>query len=228
MGAARAKLVKTKYIPRRSGGVMSSKRLLGLIVPVLLVASFAKAQVNELAVTVGKSFVSTQSYVDPNGVSQRIHFGNEETVAFDYARLLKSWKIFGFHAELPVAIYPRMDLNTQINIIPKDIGALFVTPSIRMNIFSGDSVTPWVSVGGGYGRFREAPKLNFFGDNPGPTGTNTGVMQLGAGLDVWIWHQWGIRAEGRDFYSGVPALNVTTNRSRQHNFYVGFGVTHRF
>ena len=121
-----------------------------------------------------------------------------------------------------------MDLNTQFNGIPKDIGALFLTPSIRMNIFSGDSVTPWLSAGGGYGRFREAPVLNYYGKNPGPTSSNTGVVQFGAGLDVWIWHSWGLRTEARDFYSGVPALNVDTGRSRQHNYYVGIGVAHRF
>src|ERR1017187_11012129 len=87
-----------------------------------------------------------------------------------------SYKTFGLYAELPVAIYPRNDLNTYENQIPKDIGALFVTPSARVNIFSGDSVTPLVSAGGGYGRFREAPLRNFYGPNPGQTGTNTGVL----------------------------------------------------
>jgi len=38
----------------------------------------------------------------------------------------------------------------------------------------------------------------------------------------------GGRFEARDFYSGTPALNVDTGRSRQHNYYVGVGVIHRF
>jgi hypothetical protein len=97
-----------------------------------------------------------------------------------------------------------------------------------VNIFASDSVTPWVSAGGGYGRFRESSDLNFFNKNPGPTGTNTGVVQFGAGLDVWFWHSWGARFEARDFYSGAPALNVTTTNSRQHNYYVGAGIAHRF
>ena len=208
---------------------MSVKRLLGVVLPLAFIVSSAWAQVNEVSVTVGRSFVSSQTILN-SGLSfnPSVHFGNEESVAFNYARLIKSWKIFGFNAELPVAIYPRMDLNTQFNGIPKDIGALFLTPSIRMNIFSGDSVTPWLSAGGGYGRFREAPVLNYYGKNPGPTSSNTGVVQFGAGLDVWIWHSWGLRTEARDFYSGVPALNEDTGRSRQHNYYVGIGVAHRF
>ncbi len=204
---------------------MSAKRLAVLVVPVLVLVASALAQVNEVSITAGRSFVSTQT-VQSTGLP--VHFGNEESVAFNYGRLLKTFKVFGLYAELPVAIYPRMDLNYNLDQVPKDIGALFLTPSVRMNIFSGDSVTPWVSVGGGYGRFREAPRLNFYGANPGPTGSNTGVVQFGAGLDVWPWERWGARFEARDFYSGVPALNVDTGKSRQHNYYVGVGVVHRF
>jgi hypothetical protein len=101
-----------------------------------------------------------------------------------------------------------------------------VTPSVRVNVFSGESVTPWVSVGGGYGRFREAPVTLYENRNPG-SGSNTGVVQFGAGLEVWVWHTWGGRFEARDFYSRTPALNVT-GRSRQHNYYVGVGVIQRF
>jgi hypothetical protein len=204
---------------------MSAKRLAALVVPFLILVASAFAQVNEVSITAGRTFVSTQT-VQATGLP--VHFANEESIEFDYGRLLKSVKIFGLYAELPVAIYPRMDLNYNLNKVPKDIGALFVTPSVRVNLFSGEGVTPWVSVGGGYGRFREAPRLNFYGANPGPTGTNTGVVQFGAGLDVFPWHRWGARAEARDFYSGTPTLNVDTGKSRQHNFYVGIGVIHRF
>jgi hypothetical protein len=208
---------------------MSAKRLLGMLVPVVILAHGAWSQVNEVSVTAGRTFVSTQTVLN-SGLSfnPTLHFGNEETIGFNYGRLLKTKSIFGIRAELPVVIYPRMDLNTAVNAIPKDIGALFVTPSVRVNLFSEESVTPWVSVGGGYGRFREAPSLNFYGPNPGPTGTNTGVVQFGAGLDVWFWPKWGFRFEARDFYSGEPDLNVDTGRSRMHNYYVGAGIAHRF
>jgi hypothetical protein len=204
---------------------MSAKRLAVLVVPVLVLVSSALAQVNELSITAGRAFVSTQTV---QSASLPIHFGNEEMFEFNYGRLLKSHKIFGLYAELPVAIYPRADLNYRYDQVPKDIGALFVTPSVRLNIFSGQGVTPWVSAGGGYGRFRESSSLNFYGTNPGATGTNTGVIQFGAGLDVWVWQRWGARVEARDFYSGVPDYNVDTGRSRQHNYYVGIGVVHRF
>jgi hypothetical protein len=121
-----------------------------------------------------------------------------------------------------------MGLNLAAHGIPNDIGAVFLTPSVRVNIFQDEGVSPWVSVGGGYGRFWESSNEEFYGTNPGPTGTNTGVVQFGAGLDIWVWKHWGFRGEARDFYSGEPAVNVDTNRSRMHNYYVGAGVVHRF
>ena len=207
---------------------MSAKWLAVLVVFVSVLISNAFAQVNEISVTVGRAFVSTQTIQNSTGFNPNIHFGNEESVDFNYSRLLKSHRIFGLYGEVPVAIYPRMDLNTERNVIPKDIGALFITPSARLNFFYGQGLSPWVSVGGGYGRFREAPELVWGGTNPGPRGTNTGVIQFGAGFDVWPWHRWGFRFEARDFYSGLPALNVTTSNSRQHNYYVGAGVIRRF
>jgi hypothetical protein len=208
---------------------MPAKRLLGPVALTVLLACSAWAQRNEISVTAGSTFVSTQSITN-SGLSFTpvIEFGNEVTAAADYSRLLKTAGIFGISAELPVALYPRMDLASQYHLIPTDIGALFITPSVRVNVFSGDLVTPWVSVGGGYGRFREAPRDNFYGANTGPHGSNTGVVQFGAGLDVWLLHHFGLRGEARDFYSGEPALNVDTNRSRQHNYYVGAGAVFRF
>src|SRR5208337_1911490 len=175
-------LFKQTYVPQYSGGEMLAKRLAVLVVPVLFLVSSAGAQVNELSITAGRAFVSTQT-VTSTGLP--VHFGDEEMVEFNYGRLLISRRVFGLFAEMPVAIYPRMDVNYRLGTNPKDIGALFLTPSVRLNIFSGESVTPWVSAGGGYGRFREASTTLYNNPNPGPTGTNTGVVQFGAGLDVW-------------------------------------------
>jgi hypothetical protein len=210
---------------------MSAKRLAVRALSVVAVAYFvmtsgALAQVNELSLTTGLTFVSTQT-VPSTGFP--IHFGDASgSIVGNYARLILSRKIFGIYGEVPVGVVWKTDLNYFPGGVPKDTSALFVTPSVRVNIFSGDSVTPWVSAGGGYGRFRESSSLYTYGTNPASTGTNTGVLQVGAGLDVWFWHTWGARFEARDFYSGAPDLNIDTGRSRQHNYYVGAGVTHRF
>ena len=84
-----------------------------------------------------------------------------------------------------------------------------------------------MSVGGGFGYFKESSTLEFGGPNPGQTGTSSGIFQLGAGLDVRLFSRFSVRGEVRDFYTGVPQLNVDIGKSRQHNLFVGAGVIWR-
>jgi hypothetical protein len=207
---------------------MSPKCLAALIVCVVILISSAVAQRNEVSATLGRVFVSSQNIPGADFPNPNVHFGNGLTIGGNYSRLLKTYGIFGISGEVPVAYSFDMDLNTGDNLIPEGYQSLFVTPAVRVNFFSGQGVSPWVSVGGGYGFFKQSDQLVFGGSNPGKTSTNTGVFQIGAGLDVWPWEKWGFRLEARDFYSGVPDLNVTTVRSRQHNYYVGGGFIRRF
>jgi hypothetical protein len=94
---------------------MLANRLAVLVVPVLILVSSALAQVNEFSITAGRAFVSTQT-VPITGLP--VHFGQEEMFEFNYGRLLKSHSIFGLYAELPVAIYPRMDVNYNLGTNP--------------------------------------------------------------------------------------------------------------
>jgi hypothetical protein len=218
------------YFPQYFGGEMSPKRLAALIACVVILIPCAFGQVNEISASLGRTFVSSQTIPGadfPSG-NNSIHFGNGLTIGADYSRLLKTHGIFGISGEVPFAYGFDMDLNTGENLIPEGYRSFFVTPSVRVNFFNGEGVSPWVSVGGGYGFFRQSNQLVFGGPNPGKTSTSTGVFQFGAGLDVWPWEKWGLRLEARDYYSGVPDLNVTTVRTRQHNIYVGGGVIRRF
>ena len=81
-----------------------------------------------------------------------------------------------------------------------------------------------MSAGGGFGYFKENSTLEFGGTNPGETGTTTGIFQVGVGLDVKLFSRLSVRGEARDFFAGVPQLNVDIGKSRQHNFFVGAGV----
>jgi len=56
---------------------MSAKRLAVLIVPVLILVSSGLAQVNELSITAGRTFVSTQTIQNPplNDPNPNIHLG---------------------------------------------------------------------------------------------------------------------------------------------------------
>lgn len=213
---------------------MCTHRLRWLAVCILVLSCAGCAQLNEIfpknefSGTIGRTFVSTQTIQGVNFFNHDVHFGDSLAFALNYGHRFKDFKGMSLTAELPVAVALDTDLNTGQNLIPASYKAFFVTPSARLNFFANSAVSPWVSAGGGYAHFKQAGHLVYFGPNPGPTSTNTGAVQFGAGLDVWPWNRLGFRLEARDFYSGRPDLNVDTGRSMQHNYYVGGGVLMRF
>lgn len=209
---------------------MFAKRLLAALVLIVLFTVAAAAQSkNELAGTLGRTFIPDQTVPGTNFFDNVIHQGKGLSFEVDYARhILGNGNFLQLSLEVPVLFNPDEDLNYGLNTIPESYSSVFVTPGVRLNVFADTAVSPWVSFGGGFGRFKESDNLVFGGKNPGSTGTTTGVFQFGGGLDVRIWRTLGLRGEVRDFSSGLPNLNVATSNSRQRNLYVGGGIVWHF
>jgi Outer membrane protein beta-barrel domain len=207
---------------------MSTRGLLTAAAVVIILVASAAAQKNELAGIVGRTFISDQGINGATFDNPFVHFGNAVTFQANYSRYLMSGGITRLSFEVPFAFSPDVDLNSGTNAVPENYKFFFVTPSARVNIFANTRVSPWISGGGGYGRFAESSDALYFGSNTGQKGTNTGVVQYGAGLDVRVWTKFSIRGEFRDFWSGTPHLNVDTGKSRQHNFFVGAGIVWHF
>jgi hypothetical protein len=146
----------------------------------------------------------------------------------NYTRRLFGTPVYAISGEVPAVFNLDEDLNSGTNVVPKDYKQIFITPSARVNLFPGTAVSPWVSFGGGFGHFSQNSSLVFGGPNPGSSSTS-GVIQGGFGLDVRVLHQFSIRGQVRDFWSGTPNLPLAdTGKSRQHNFFVGGGVVWHF
>lgn len=211
---------------------MSLKHLtIGALVAVCTFVAQAAAQKNELSGIIGRTFNPDQSIQGAPAYDPDLRFSNGLTFEVNYARqvLVMGRGFFSLALEVPFVVNPVQDLHAALPIrIPKQYASYFVTPAARLNAFPDQGVSPWVSFGGGFGHFSESSTLLFGGNNPGPTGTNTGVLQAGFGLDVKIIHGLSLRGEARDFWSGVPQLNVNTGKSRQHNIFGGGGIVWHF
>lgn len=188
----------------------------------------AAAQKNEIAGSIGRMFISDQGVAGANPANPNLHFGNGLTYEANVARKFFDIGLLSVTAEIPFVFTPTVKLNFGQNIVPKSFRSYFVTPAARLNMFPGTGFSPWVSVGGGFGRFDESSELEFGGQNTGTIGTTTGVFQTGVGLDVRLIPNLKLRGQFRDFYSGVPQLNVNTGKSRQHNMFVGAGIVLSF
>ncbi|MGC2515497.1 MAG: hypothetical protein WA383_13305 [Terriglobales bacterium] len=211
---------------------MSLKHLaIGAVVAVCTFVAQAAAQENELSGIIGRTFTSDQSILGAPAYDPDLRFSNGLSFEINYARNLIGMGrgFLSLTLEVPFVVNPDQDLHAAPpNRIPEKYASFFVTPAVRLNAFPGQGVSPWVSFGSGFGHFAAGSTLLFGGNNPGTTGTNTGVIQAGLGLDVKIFHGFSLRGEGRDFWSGVPQLNVNTGKSRQHNIFAGLGIVWHF
>ncbi len=208
---------------------MSLKHLIiGTVVTVCTFAAQAAAQKNELSGTLGRTFISNQGILGAPSYDSNLRFGDGLTFEVNYARRLMDGPFWSLAVEVPFVVNSDEDLHAAQNLVPGQYSSIFITPAARLNLFPEQAVSPWVSFGGGFGHFGESSTLLFGGSNPGQTGTTTGVLQAGVGLDVKIIGRFSLRGEARDFWSGVPDLNVDTGKSRQHNIFVGGGVVWHF
>jgi len=210
---------------------MSGKRLWMAVLVVVTLATLlaAQSEKNELGGGVGRTFISTQpiqgaTFFDPN-----IRYGKGIDIEGTYAHRFLVTPLFSVAAELPIVYNVDEDVHAGgSGVVPGDLKTLFMTPSVRVNLFPTTAVSPWGSVGGGFGYTSESKTLMYGGTNPGKN-TASGVLQYGVGLDVKISKRLILRGEGRDFWAGQPDFPLApTAKTRQHNYYVGVGVVYRF
>ena len=193
-------------------------------------AAAAQDEKNELTGILGRTFISDQGIHGLNAptINPFVRSGKGLTFEINYARALLVTPVFSVSAEVPAVFNLNEDLGSGGDVVPTGYRQMFVAPSARLNLFPATAVSPWVSLGGGFGHFSEHDTLIYGGPNPG-TSSTTGVLQGGLGLDVRVWHRFSIRGQVRDFWSGTPNLPLAdTGKTRQHNFFVGGGVVWHF
>lgn len=201
---------------------------IGALVAFCIFVEHAAAQKNELSGIIGRTFISDQGIQGAPSYDPDLRFGKGLTFEVNYARRVMGTDLFSLALEVPFLVNHDEDLHAAQNVVPEQYSSYFVTPAARVNLFPLTAVSPWVSFGGGFGHFSGSSTLEFGGTNPGKTGTTTGVLQAGLGLDVKLYKNFSLRGEAREFWSGVPQLNVDTGKSRQYNLFAGGGIVWHF
>lgn len=213
---------------------MSEKQLLLVVLAlsaIFQVSAVAQDEKNELTGIIGRTFISDQGITGPNAPAKEPLIRSGKGLSFEVNYTHRFWitQIYSISGEVPAMFNLDEDLNSGGPIVPIDYRQIFITPAVRLNLFPATAVSPWVSFGGGFGHFSENKNLIYDGGpNPGQSKT-MGVIQGGIGLDVRVLHQFYIRGEARDFWSGEPDFPLAdTGKTRQHNYFVGGGVMWRF
>ena len=210
---------------------MSGKRLLtASVIAVTTLLTSALAQKNEIACGLGRTFIANQG-IKPGAIpllNNKVHSGNGLSFELNYARHLVGNTVYRLDAEVPFIGNPDEDLASGNGGVPSQYSAYFIAPSARIKLIPENVFQPWVSIGGGYGRFNMSRTLVYGGANPGASTKNSGLVQGGVGLDVRTFKWAGIRLAARDFWSSALPLNVNTGKSHQHNIVVTGGLVFHF
>jgi hypothetical protein len=186
---------------------------------VVLSCISAFAQKNEVGLLLGITLSNTQT-TQPLSASLDIKHGL--TYQATYAGRLLDAQLAAFELEVPFVATPSIDVRGPIPIAPSNYAYLF-TPGLRVRALPHAATSPFASIGGGYGRFRESDTAISGSPNVGQKGTNRGAWQFGGGVDVKfdsIIVPLSLRGEIRDFYSEHPNFNVGLEDEKQHNVVV--------
>ncbi|MGA8272348.1 MAG: hypothetical protein WB919_12375 [Candidatus Sulfotelmatobacter sp.] len=198
----------------------------------LVGSASAQDEKNEITGIIGSTFISDQGIIGATYPNPFVRSGHGRTFEVNYSRRLLGTPIFAISGELPAVFNLDERLGSGSDVVPSSYKQIFVTPSVRANLFPATAFSPWVSVGGGFGHFSESSNLNYYGSNPGSSSTS-GVLQGGFGLDVRPFQgrlkRLSLRGQVRDFWSGTPNLPLAdTGKTRQHNYFLGGGVIWHF
>jgi len=198
---------------------MAGNRFAVLLVS-LFVASAAFAQSNDVAVSFGGAFSPgaegpAQCEALPSCPAGIVSRSVDPGISVEgaYAHRLANLRLASLHFELPVMFSP----TRKSEFLGPGFSTFFFTPSLRLKFLPSSGVSPFVSAGGGLGRFKQ-----------GSTSDNHGAFQVGGGLDFKTrLPLLGFRIETRDFVTGAPSFSTLTN-NHLNNLFVGGGIVFHF
>lgn len=197
-------------------------------------ADTTNAEKNEIGLILGVTATPSRALA-PGGVSG----GNSEltskaslALGVDYDRRVLStdWMILYGGGDFLASPFDLKLSEPPVNVSPQ-YAYVFLAAHVKARFYPDSKLSPWLSVGGGYARFREKPptaSINAFAQ-----GTGRSTIEMGAGFDTQpVTHIAGFpiafRVEVRDFYSGLPNYGQDLVKSKQHNVILGGGLIVRF
>jgi len=204
------------------------KRLF-ILVAWLCASTWAAAQKLDAAFVIGGAFVSDitgTAQVLPSGtVTETVETGNSTFFEGALGIRLLNAHVAALYVELPVAGIPSqpIKLTREPGGAIDHVGTVFVTPGIRVKLAPAAFVSPWASIGGGWGHY----SLDTFGAS-----SSKPAIQFGAGADFKTGiPMLALRAEARDYGTGDPDFGIPGFSPRghfHHNVLAGGGIVLRF
>lgn len=192
----------------------------------LLSASAALAQKNELGILVGRLEPTDRGLTALAPIDAAL--SGSVAYQFNYSRRLLDGQIASLHWEMVIAGAPQSGVKSTSLLLPKNYSSLFFTPGLKLKLFPGGGISPYVVGGAGLSRYKENETRLDGQPNTGDRQNTTWGFNYGAGIDFSLIGPVALRGEVRDFLTGNPEFNVPFLENKQHNVFVGVGIVFRW
>jgi hypothetical protein len=127
-------------------------------VSILAASAAAPDEKNEVTGIVSRTFISDPGLHGPRRptINPLVRSGEGLSFEVNYSRRFLGTEVYAISVEVPPVFNLDEDLPSGGDIVPTDYKQSFVTPAVRLSLFSGTRVSPWRSFGGGFGHFSES------------------------------------------------------------------------
>jgi opacity protein-like surface antigen len=202
-----------------------------LCLPALLLAICASApaafaQEHELGVLVGRLQPSDRGLQSLEPV--KAAFDGTMTYQINYSNRMVDGELVSLYWELAITGAPRAEVRSTDLLLPRNYSSLFLTPGVKLKLFPGGGISPYLVAGAGGGRYTEG-EVNLGGaPNTGDRSNFTWVFNYGGGVDFNLFGPLALRGEVRDFVTGNPSFNAPFLTNKQHNVFVAGGIVARW
>jgi opacity protein-like surface antigen len=158
---------------------------------------------------------------EASGAFPQANYNSNAAAGFQvsFAHSMLKIPLFRLYAEIPFQANYNTTYSTSGGLFREQFNNYYVTPGVRLNFAPGFFISPWVAAGVGWGHFSS--------NYTGATDTKF-AADWGGGADMKVLPFISLRLEVRDFYSGVPNLDLPSYGAKQNNVVVSGGPVFRF
>lgn len=200
--------------------------LLALMVAIFACAPAAFAQEQELGFLIGRMKTGDRGLRSLQPIEAA--FDGATTYQINYANRMVDGELVSLHWEMAITGAPRTNVKSTSLLLPRNYSSLFFTPGLKLKIFPGGGLSPYLVAGAGAGRY-SASGTTISGDpNIDDRSNFTWVFNYGGGVDFNIFGPVALRGEIRDFVTGNPSLSAPFLNNKQHNIFVAGGIVVRW
>lgn len=204
---------------------MKNKKGLFLLILPLVLFAFAPAafaQEHEVAVLIGRINASDRGLDSLQPV--KTAFDGTLSYEVNYANRLLNGELASLHWELTIVGAPSAGVKSTNLLLPKNYSSLFFTPGLKLKLFPGGGISPYIVGGAGVGRYTQSNTTVGGAPNTGDRANTTWAFNFGGGADFNLLGPVAVRGEVRDFVTGNPSFSSPFLTDKQHNIFVGGGI----